>query len=393
VAIGLAGINPVRAAAELRGLNRGQWYNGMMPHMIYSSRFPYKLEGLLWHTNKFSPGSIRTSGLTQPPMLAIATERVVHALPPSERTRLLREMLPVLIKFHSWIYRERDPDNTGLAVCLHSWESGLDDTPYWTQTMDNVPPPPLHWRWLREYRRVHADERAAPKDVTHMMSLLYIMKKYHYDSARIMANSPVMVQDLVFNSILAAANESLERLAESAGLSLPPELHRRFAPTRRALESLWDSQSGAYYSRDRRANVLIRAPSVATFMPLFAGTAAPPRAEAIRRLLISEPGFNTAYPVPSVPTTSRVFEAQRYWRGPVWVNMNWFIIAGLQRYGFSEEADWLRTRTLGLVDRSGFREYFNPVTGEGLGASGFSWSAALTLDLLRRPAAEALDHD
>jgi hypothetical protein len=73
--------------------------------------------------------------------------------------------------------------------------------------------------------------------------------------------------------------------------------------------------------------------------------------------------------------------------------MNWFIITGLQRYGFSEEADWLRTRTLGLVEQGGFREYFNPLTGEGLGAHGFSWSAALTLDLLHRPLSEAVEHD
>jgi hypothetical protein len=356
--------------------------------MVYSSRFPFKLEGLLWHTNKYSPGSTRTSGLTQPPMLAIATERVAHALQPHERHQFVREMLPVLIKFHTWIYRERDPHNTGLAVCLHSWECGLDDTPYWTEMMDHLPPPPLHWRWLREYRRMHADERATPRDLQHMLSLLYILKKYHYDSERVMAHSSAVVQDLVFNSILAAANESLERLAELAGASLPPDLHHRFAPTRRALESLWDNQTGAYYSRDYRAKTLIRAPTVATFMPLFAGTAAPPRAEVLRRLLVSESGFNTLHPVPSVPTTSRVFEAQRYWRGPVWINMNWFIISGLERYGFNEEADWLRTRTLGLVDQSGFREYFNPRTGEGLGAHQFSWSAALTLDLLHRPAPE-----
>ena len=34
-----------------------------------------------------------------------------------------------------------------------------------------------------------------------------------------------------------------------------------------------------------------------------------------------------------------------------------------------------------LVERSGFFEYFDPHTGEGLGARDFSWTAALVLDL------------
>ena len=62
--------------------------------------------------------------------------------------------------------------------------------------------------------------------------------------------------------------------------------------------------------------------------------------------------------------------------------MNWFAIIGLERYGFTEEADWLRAHTLGITQKSGYREYYQPLTGEGLGAKGFSWSAALALDLL-----------
>ena len=42
-----------------------------------------------------------------------------------------------------------------------------------------------------------------------------------------------------------------------------------------------------------------------------------------------------------------------------------------------------------LVARAGFREYFDPLTGEGLGARDYSWSASLILDVLehvtRRP--------
>ena len=36
-----------------------------------------------------------------------------------------------------------------------------------------------------------------------------------------------------------------------------------------------------------------------------------------------------------------------------------------------------------LVERSGFREYFDPFTGEGHGSPGLSWTAALLIDVLK----------
>ena len=383
MAIGLARTHPARAAQELRLLVRGQWRNGMMPHMIYSPKFPYNLEAGLWGTSGLSPSTASTSGLTQPPMLAIAVERVAQALPGPERAQFIHTMLPSIIRFHQWIYRERDPNHTGLASVIHSWECGLDDTPYWTEAMQHVPPVPWRWRWLREFRPVRPEERATPTDLQHMLGLAFFIKQCHYDSATVLARSSVVLQDLVFNSILAAANESLERLAESAGEELPDTLRDRFAPTRRGLEDLWDHEAGAYFTRDAQTGRLLRMPTVATFMPLFAGTASPGRARHVRDSLHSTgSGFYTEYPLPSVPTTSQFFEPKRYWRGPVWINMNWFVIQGLRRYGFTTEANQLRTKTLELVGLSGFREYYDPLSGEGLGATHFSWSAALTLDLL-----------
>ena len=69
--------------------------------------------------------------------------------------------------------------------------------------------------------------------------------------------------------------------------------------------------------------------------------------------------------------------------GPVWINVNWFFVRSLERYGMQVEAAALRDSTLELVRRSGFTEYFEPTSGAPLGSRVFSWSASLTLDLLR----------
>lgn len=102
--------------------------------------------------------------------------------------------------------------------------------------------------------------------------------------------------------------------------------------------------------------------------------------------LLREPsGFWPRFPVPSVPTDARQFDDDRYWKGPTWINMNWAIIEGLRVYGETELADELRRCTLDLVDQAGPAEYFSALDGRGFGAHDFSWTAALTLDLLGAP--------
>ncbi|NND01141.1 MAG: hypothetical protein HKN85_13250 [Gammaproteobacteria bacterium] len=46
------------------------------------------------------------------------------------------------------------------------------------------------------------------------------------------------------------------------------------------------------------------------------------------------------------------------------------------------EADWaerISGDTKRLIEKSGFYEYFSPLTGEGLGGDYFSWTAAIDL--------------
>jgi glycogen debranching enzyme len=72
----------------------------------------------------------------------------------------------------------------------------------------------------------------------------------------------------------------------------------------------------------------------------------------------------------------------RYWRGPVWVLVNWMVVDGLAHAGLDGLARRLREATLALVTREGFCEYFDPRDGTGIGGQGFSWTAALTLSWL-----------
>jgi glycogen debranching enzyme len=96
----------------------------------------------------------------------------------------------------------------------------------------------------------------------------------------------------------------------------------------------------------------------------------------------SAKAYRAKFGLPSVSRSSPLFSNIRYWQGPMWVNMNWFIIRGLEAAGETEQAKKLTDQTLEAVRKNGMYEYFDPDTGKGHGARDFSWTAALVLDLL-----------
>ena len=72
---------------------------------------------------------------------------------------------------------------------------------------------------------------------------------------------------------------------------------------------------------------------------------------------------------------------RQYWRGPTWINAAWLLWLGLVRYGYRAEAAELAARIARAVHGAGLREYYDPYTGEGMGATHFSWSS-LVMELV-----------
>ncbi|HSX42598.1 MAG TPA: trehalase family glycosidase [Candidatus Saccharimonadales bacterium] len=398
VAIGLRWIDIDRAQAELTSLLRGQWSNGMMPNMIFSNDPHYRRDRAVWRSwiSPYSPDKVATSGITQPPMLAEAVWQIGERLNAAERRTWYKQMLPSLVAYHQWQYTDRDPHQEGLVLQVHPWETGLDNTPPWMSELHEHLMP---W-WVRSIRATHSEwlinlfrrdlhyvppgQRFSTLEVLSLFDAQHRLRRKAYETDKILQHGLFAIEDLTYNCIFIRANSRLQQIAKATSHALPPDLLANMKKSEAALEDLWDEYAHAYWSRDFITHRLIKQPSIATLMPLYAGCISKERAEVLVRQLEDDKKFGTAFAVPSVPVDGPMFDPDRYWQGPTWLNTNWLICEGLKNYGYDDHAAALRETSLDMVRKNGFAEYFDPNTGEPLGARNFSWTAALAIDMLKR---------
>jgi len=77
------------------------------------------------------------------------------------------------------------------------------------------------------------------------------------------------------------------------------------------------------------------------------------------------------------------YEADGYWRGPIWAPSTALVEDGLRLAGQTELADRISERFRRLCERSGFAENFDALTGEGLRDRAYTWTASCYLTLAR----------
>jgi len=116
-------------------------------------------------------------------------------------------------------------------------------------------------------------------------------------------------------------------------------------------------------------------------LPLMLGERLPVR---VRERVLADVAANlTPYGVASESPESALYEADGYWRGPIWAPTTYLVIDGLRACGQRQLADDIGRRFLDTVRRGGFAENFEATTGRPLRDRGYSWSAAVFLMLAR----------
>lgn len=393
IAIGYAHYQQEHAQQELLHLFTGQWSNGLLPHIVFSDEAQDYFPGpAFWRIDRsnYTPGNTRTSGIVQPPLHATAALYIYTRARDKQQARgFLARLYPKLCTWHDYLHKERDPDRESLAYIRHPWESGMDNSPIWDSIFNKIH---LSGDQIPDYERSDTktvDPKDRPDNKTYDR-YVYLVKLFYdndYDEAAIREKTPFLVQDVLFNALLARGDADLARIAQILGKDAALHAGRASSVKEAMNRKLWDPEQSIYFDYDMKNNEIIPSHVASGFIPLFSGVPDKNRADKMLKYLDSahfDPEHGRERGIPSYDEKQPGFSPNRYWRGPVWININWFLYEGLKQYGFDEYGEWVRDSIIRLVRRHGFYEYYNPHNGTGHGADEFSWSASLLLDVLYR---------
>lgn len=376
-ALGQRHFDEARAWTEIETLFAHQWPCGMVPHIVFHQMDDGYFPGpTVWATGRPVP----TSGITQPPVAGFALKRLFdRATDRPAAEAQARALLPKVAAWHRWFFATRDPKGEGLVAILHPWESGRDNSVDWDAPFARVPTDGIAPYTRRDTQHANPEHRPTKDQYDRYLWLVEHFRALDWDTAKMHDASPFQVIDPGFNAILIRSCAELADLAEALGeTALAAENRALAAKGLTAMESLWSPDHGQYLCRDRVAGALIDSPSVGGLLAAFCAIPAA-RAEAIAAKIEAH---GTRFRVASHPPQSTQFDAKRYWRGPVWLVVNYMIADGLARAGQDAAAARITASSLDLIRESGFAEYYDPITGEPLGGGRFTWTAAMVLEFL-----------
>ncbi|MGI8335288.1 MGH1-like glycoside hydrolase domain-containing protein [Actinomadura scrupuli] len=384
VCMGLARYRQDRAEQELLSLFGGQWANGLVPHIVFNPalvRHAYFPGPELWRSRKqaAAPRDVETSGITQPPLHALAALRVYQGAGDAAAARdFLVRLYPLLVAQHRYLAEIRDIAGGGLMSICHPWESGLDNSPVWDRPLAALQLPPS------TYASCHTP-RGLPTgtDYDRYVWLVTTLRDAGYRDEHLRDVHPFAVEDPLVNAVYLASTHALVEIAGIVGADPGPHREAALRIHEALLDRLWDEEAGCFRARDLRAGRRLPVATVAAFGPLLDPELPAAPLRALADLLLSARFAGAAgYPVPTCDIQSPMFDRSSYGRGPTWLTINWLIWLGASGHGLPVIADLMYGSTLRLVRQSGFREFFDPFDGTGRGSNDFSGSAALVLDLL-----------
>lgn len=263
--------------------------------------------------------------VTKPPILAWAALKL-HETDPDPA--FLQEIYIPLVRWNAWWFAMNDDDVDGLVQYNHPYSSGLDDNPLWDVGM------------------------------------------------------PVESPDL--NTYLCVQMGSLAEIAEILGLESEAAMWRRRAAAivRRMIADMWDEEKGLFNALHEEEPIPVVTPF--NLYPLWTGQLPEHIRDALLAHLTNPDEFWGDFVLPSVAYNDPKFNSLTMWRGPVWVNINYFFIEALRQIGEADLADELREKTLNLIMRHrSIFEYYNALDGQPptTAADIFGWTAAVFIDL------------
>ena len=281
----------------------------------------------------------------------------------------------------------------------HQDESGaLPDSVTHSEVLYNYVKPPIHG-WALGHLRASLPRELSSAEVTDVYGKLSAWTRFWLSARRVPgqalphyqhgndsgwdnattfdADRVVQTSDLAAFLIL-----QLDRLAGLAEeLDLPDDAdawrrHREEVSTA-MLKELW--RDGRFVARGAATGKATASTSLLDLMAIVLGDALP---EDVRDTLARDiEAHLTQYGPATEQLSSENYEADGYWRGPIWAPSTVLIEDGLRRAGFTELADEVSGRFRALCEKSGFAENFDALSGTGLRDRAYTWTASAYLIL------------
>jgi putative isomerase len=255
-------------------------------------------------------------------------------------------------KYHYWWYNKRDHDQDGL--CEYGSTDGSLIAAKWESGMDNA---------------IRFDDSKILKNEEGAYSL---------DQESVDLNAYLYAEKLFLTQLAEALNLNDASKYKTEAETLKAKIQTQF----------YDDNDGWFYDTNLDGNVFIKGEGSEGWTALWAKAATQEQAEAVKNKMMNPNKFFTKVPFQTMSADHEKFDPLKgYWRGPNWLDQAYFGVKGLHNYGFNEEANKATIQILegaeGLLGKGkSIRENYHPLTGEGLHAKNFSWSAAHIIMLL-----------
>ncbi|MFD1615293.1 MGH1-like glycoside hydrolase domain-containing protein [Gelatiniphilus marinus] len=288
---------------------------------------------------------------TKPPLAAWAVAKIYEK---DKDVEFVNEFYPKLKKYHQWWYNKRDHDQDGL--CEYGSTDGTLIAAKWESGMDNA---------------IRFDDSKILKNSEGAYSL---------DQESVDLNAYLYAEKLYLShlaEILNNVNDAKSYKAEAEKLKLT--IQKQF----------YDDEDGWFYDTNLEGNTFIKGEGSEGWTPLWAKVATQEQATAVKTKLMNPKKFYTKVPFQTMSADHPRFDPlEGYWRGPNWLDQAYFGVKGLRNYGFNKEADKATIQIInganGILGKGkSIRENYHPLTGKGLNAENFSWSAAHLIMLLQ----------
>lgn len=365
--------NKKLAKEELLSLFSFQQINGRIPHeIIMPNHKKQPIHRSLVHFFLRHSFNKNLSYFIDPPCYVYAAWDVYQS---TLDKKFLQQIYPKLSKLLDYL-AIRDAFGDGMVSIVHPLESGTDDSPAFDQYYNE------NTRWFDPLRRFQKSVR-----------LVKVNAKNHWNFTLIKKEGDFLFEDLLFNVFYLKAMECLSLMAGKLGKAdEEKEWQTKYKKQLKRFEKVyWDEDKGLFLPRFNPSSPTYdQAVTLSCVSPIFLNQLDKNKIDKMVQTYITHPDhFWTPFKLSfnSIKNHSDCYwniNQRLLWRGPVvWINMNWLITLGLINYGYLKQAKKITRETVQIIQKNGFYEYYDAISGKGKGAPNFTWGA-LVLDMIHR---------